>query len=238
MSLKLTYDETKYAPFYIGGPKQPQVPTHLHESQFIPNQVYWEMKDGIRLVKGIVVGTKAVRLFKGHGFNSEYRPTNGIEFTAKDYLADLRFQIWDTSGEDKAFKITTPYYKGVHIFIIVFDVTDRLSFEAVNKIDKVIQEDGKPYRSVILIGNMTDLPNREVNYEEATAYAAKKGYRYYDVSCKTDNPEKVKQIFDEVFSEHTKITLPLNNFSAENFSRNLGHPAHSTLNIKVTPKIL
>ena len=49
-------------------------------------------------------------------------------------------QIWDTAGQDRFRTITCSYYRGAHGIIIVYDITDRESFETVkswmNEIDK------------------------------------------------------------------------------------------------------
>ena len=52
----------------------------------------------------------------------------------------VKLQIWDTAGQDRFRTITCSYYRGAHGIIIVYDITDRESFETVktwmNEIDK------------------------------------------------------------------------------------------------------
>ena len=43
----------------------------------------------------------------------------------------VRMQVWDTAGQDRFRTITSTYYKGAHGIIIVYDVTDRESFESL-----------------------------------------------------------------------------------------------------------
>lgn len=43
----------------------------------------------------------------------------------------VRMQIWDTAGQDRFRTITSSYYKGAHGIMLVFDVTDRESFDAI-----------------------------------------------------------------------------------------------------------
>ena len=43
----------------------------------------------------------------------------------------MRLQIWDTAGQEKFKTITCNYYRGADGIMIVFDLTDRDSFESV-----------------------------------------------------------------------------------------------------------
>jgi Ras-related protein Rab-1A len=43
----------------------------------------------------------------------------------------VKLEIWDTAGQDRFKTITTSYYKGAHGIIIVYDITNKASFENV-----------------------------------------------------------------------------------------------------------
>ena len=110
---------------------------NMSKSKFSQNPIYWETLQHIRLVKACITGnggvgkSNVIRLLKNLPYLKDYRPTYGVEFASQDYPENLRFQVWDMPGDDRFMKIAASYFKGAHIFIIVFDVTNRGSFEAI-----------------------------------------------------------------------------------------------------------
>lgn len=84
--------------------------------------------------------------------------------------ADRTFLLtqWDTAGQDRFRTITSSYYRGADGIIIVYDVTDRQSFDNVKnwleEIEKYVEEKTKKY----IVGNKNDLQERrQVKTEEA-----------------------------------------------------------------------
>jgi small GTP-binding protein len=43
----------------------------------------------------------------------------------------VKFQIWDTAGQERFRTITSAYYRGSQGILLVFDLTDMLSFENI-----------------------------------------------------------------------------------------------------------
>jgi Ras-related protein Rab-1A len=41
----------------------------------------------------------------------------------------VKLQIWDTTGQERYNTLTSSYYRGAHGVVIVFDLTDRETFE-------------------------------------------------------------------------------------------------------------
>lgn len=83
----------------------------------------------------------------------------------------IKLQIWDTAGQDRFKTITSSYYRGAHGIVIVYDVTDRESFEGVKnwigEIDKYAEE--KVFK--FLVGNKSDLADRrQISTEEGRKY--------------------------------------------------------------------
>ena len=115
-------------------------------------------------------------------------PTIGVDYHKKSVTIDNRninVEIWDTAGQEKFKKITSQYYNGADGIILIFDITNKESFEKIsfwiqdlsNKIDL-------DNICLILIGNKTDLKDqRKVSVEEAQKYAAQYNIEYYEVSA-------------------------------------------------------
>ncbi len=49
----------------------------------------------------------------------------------KKKIKKIKILQWDTAGQERFRAITTSYYKGAQGFVIVYDITDRESFEHV-----------------------------------------------------------------------------------------------------------
>ena len=62
-------------------------------------------------------------------------PTIGVEFKIKNIEVDgkiIKLMIWDTAGargSERFKQITSSYYKGSYGIIVMYDITDRESFE-------------------------------------------------------------------------------------------------------------
>eukprot|EP00829_Urostomides_striatus_P006655 TRINITY_DN1722_c0_g1_i1.p1 TRINITY_DN1722_c0_g1~~TRINITY_DN1722_c0_g1_i1.p1 ORF type:complete len:188 (+),score=64.68 TRINITY_DN1722_c0_g1_i1:53-616(+) len=98
---------------------------------------------------------------------------------------DVKLQIWDTAGQDRFRSITGTYYKGAHGIIIVYDVTDRYSFNEIEKwmgqVDKLAPENCVK----ILVGNKCDLnEKRVVTTDEGKSAAASYNMKYFETSAK------------------------------------------------------
>jgi len=89
------------------------------------------------------------------------------------------------------------YYRGAQSAIVVFDVTNRGSFEGAKSWVKELQRKAPPELIIALAGNKSDLSQqRRVDAEEAKEYAASVNAFYVETSAKTDTG--VNEIFNEV----------------------------------------
>ena len=103
--------------------------------------------------------------------------------------------IWDTAGQEKFNKIPRLDYKDKDGILVVYDITDRDSFENLNVWLDEIEANSNKKVSKLLIGNKTDLfDERKISYNEAKDFAASKGMQYIETSAKTNY--NVKEAFE------------------------------------------
>jgi GTPase SAR1 family protein len=86
------------------------------------------------------------------------------------------------------------YYRGASAAVVVFDVTNRDSFEGAKSWVKELQRRGDPNVVIGLAGNKADIKDkRVVEIEEAKDYAKEQNLIYMDTSAKTNL--NVKEMF-------------------------------------------
>ncbi|KAH8875171.1 Ras-related protein Rab-4A [Schistosoma japonicum] len=124
------------------------------------------------LLKFLIIGNSAagktclMRWFLEGKFKQDSLHTIGVEFGTKILRVDsksVKLQIWDTAGQERFQCITRSYYRGAACALVVYDITDRGSFNAVNTWISTIRELARQDLTIILIGNKVDLASsREV----------------------------------------------------------------------------
>ncbi|KAF1777891.1 P-loop containing nucleoside triphosphate hydrolase [Phytophthora cactorum] len=134
--------------------------------------------------------TSLMRVFSGDEFSESMLATAGVDFKLRHInVADeaITLQIWDTAGQERFHRITATYYKGANGIVLVYDVSDRRSFDNVgywmNNIRQYSSLSQMP--AMLLVGNKIDLPNRVVTLEEGQAAASQYGCRFIETSAKT-----------------------------------------------------
>jgi len=134
-------------------------------------------------------------------FDEKIGATIVVDFKIKTIQVDdtlIKLQIWDTAGQEKFRTITAGYYRNTHAIMIVFDITNKESFQNVNTI---WMEETNRYSSSksikFLVGNKLDLSEeRVIHTKEAKEYADSIGMTYFETSAKTN--ENVETTFMEI----------------------------------------
>jgi small GTP-binding protein len=121
----------------------------------------------------------------GEAFSQNYVETAGVDFRVRcvevgDRL--VRLLIWDCSGSKGYITGTQEHCRSAHAAVIVYSSDDRASFEAVPS--WIEQVEGRA-SVVVLAANKSDLPAREVTFEEGKRLADYNGFNYSELSALT-----------------------------------------------------
>ncbi len=68
--------------------------------------------------------------------------------------------MWDTAGQEKFKTIVSAYYKGAHGIILVYDITDKRSFQDLQNWLDESEKYSKENVVRILVGNKKDLDSQ------------------------------------------------------------------------------
>ncbi|MEA2070579.1 MAG: Rab family GTPase [Asgard group archaeon] len=146
------------------------------------------------LYKIIVVGagkvgkTSLTIRFAEDRFRESYLPTLGVDFLTKNVKVkntNIKLQLWDTGGQEFVMALLPFYFSGAHGGVLVYDITNRNSFNSLDYWLKQIRQNAGEI-PVVLAGNKIDLVDqRKVATEEAQQYANERDLIYLETSAKT-----------------------------------------------------
>ena len=137
------------------------------------------------------VGKSCILLrFADDTFTDNYYSTIGVDFRFK--CVDIgerkcKLQIWDTAGQERFKTVTSAYYRGADGIIIVFDQTDRESFNNVQHWIDDISKYSTEEPSKIIIANKEDISDerKSVKMEDIAELEKKTGLEVIKTSAKT-----------------------------------------------------
>ncbi len=163
----------------------------------------------ILLIGDLGVGKSCVILRYVEGdFPGNIMSSIGVDFKTKQIELDdhsIKMQIWDTAGHEKFRTITTSYYKSAQAIIILYDITQKSSFDHIRNWITEIDKFGKQGVLKVIVGNKLDLENnRKISKEDAENLALKYGLKLWEVSAK-DNTN-----IEEMFVDTIKTLLEKN----------------------------
>lgn len=130
----------------------------------------YDMVFKLLIIGNSSVGKSSLLLrFADDVFNDSFLPTIGVDFkirTIESSGSVIKLQIWDTAGQEKFKTITAAYYKGAQGLLLVFDISDRKSFNDIENWMLEAQKYSHQKIVKILIGNKSDKEaTREVSKE-------------------------------------------------------------------------
>jgi len=149
-----------------------------------------------REVKVVLLGdtgvgkSSLVLRFVTNNFRPYSESTIGASFMSKMIMVDdtpIKYQIWDTAGQEKYHSLAPMYYRGAAAAIVVYDITRKQSLATLKNWVKELKQLGPDDIVIAIAGNKSDLEGkREVPATQAKAYADEIGALFIETSAKED----------------------------------------------------
>ena len=153
--------------------------------------------------------TNLVRRFIQNSFTLNTQATVGCEFYSNNYSINdklFKVEIWDTAGQERYKSITAAYYKGASGAILVYDVTNRTSFNNVDRWFQEIKDCSSADIKILMVGNKTDLEDKIVVSKEMSSNKAS-DLNIPVIETSALNASNVKEAFHLMIKEIYKVVI-------------------------------
>ena len=132
--------------------------------------------------------TSFILRFTENSFQNLFYSTVGIDCKAKIIeIENIKYKLlfYDTAGQERYKSLAPNLIKKAHGIIIMYDITNKSSFDSIPDIIKNIKEEKGNDFPMILIGNKIDLEqDREIKKEQGKDLASKNGIEFFEISNK------------------------------------------------------
>ena len=124
--------------------------------------------------------TSIISRYINNSFDLQVLTSSSAQFISKIiYLTDeisLKFDIWDTAGQEKFRSLAKIFYKDAKVIILVYDITNKASFDNLkNYWFNEIEENSVSDVILAIVGNKDDLyENEQVSIDEGKKFAKEK----------------------------------------------------------------
>ena len=164
----------------------------------------YDMIFKIVLIGDTSVGkTNILSKYLSDEFDPESKATVGVEFGTKNFKIEnniVKVQIWDTAGQERYRSITNAYYKGAKGALLVYDITNKKSFDNLDRWISDLKINGDEKISIVLLGNKSDLESqRVISTEEGKNKAELFKFAFMETSAL--NGSNIEKAFDELIKE-------------------------------------
>lgn len=123
-------------------------------------------------------------------FEPTHDLTIGVEFGARMVSAQgdrkVKIQAWDCAGSESFRSITRSYYRQSTVALLVYDITRRETFNALESWLREIRDQGSYRTTIVLVGNKIDKEaHRVVSTDEGRILAKEHGLMFIETSART-----------------------------------------------------
>jgi small GTP-binding protein len=133
--------------------------------------------------------TSILKRYCKNQFSESYISSMGIDFETK-YIKvgkkTINLQIWDTAGQERYKVIAKNYYNKSDGFIVVYDITNKATFNDISGWISQIKELASHDNKYIIVGNKYDLEEkRKVTKLEGENLSKKYNCQFFEVSAQS-----------------------------------------------------
>ena len=161
-------------------------------------------------VKAVLLGesgvgkTCIIARFINNTFENNIMSTTGASYAGKTMAFEefggqcIKFEIWDTAGQEKYRSLTKIFYKDAAVAILVYDITRKESYEELKNYWYNQLKECSPSNIVIgIAANKCDLyDNEQVSEDEARNFANEIGAVFKLTSASTN--QGIEELFKGV----------------------------------------
>ncbi|XP_062255097.1 ras-related protein Rab-42b [Platichthys flesus] len=154
----------------------------------------WQYQFRIIMLGDSTVGKSSLlKRYTENLFLESINQTVGVDFYVHFLEVEpgvrVKLQFWDTAGQERFRSVTRSYYRNSVGGLLVFDITNRASFDHIKDWHTEVCERVQPHNVLfVLVGQKSDrdaVGERAVSREEAEKLAGQLGMPYQEASAKT-----------------------------------------------------
>ena len=166
--------------------------------------------------------TCIISRFINNTFEDDLMSSNGASYASKTSTfpeyenKTIKFEIWDTAGQEKYRALNQIFYKDASICILVYDVTSETSFNALQEYWCQQIKDSAPKNIILgLAANKCDLIEKEVVPEEKARNLAKEINAIFETTSAAKNIG-IDTLFHNVGCKYIDPNYKVNESSTNN----------------------
>ncbi|KAH0794343.1 small GTP-binding protein [Histomonas meleagridis] len=116
----------------------------------------------------------------------------------------VKFNIWDTAGQEEFRTLVPLYFQNAVLAIIVFDITKKETFQNLDVWVRLLNQGAPENVLKVLVGNKIDCnDHRQVTYDAAMRYSKQiEAVTYVETSAKTG--QGIHELFEKLAVEIEK----------------------------------
>ena len=140
--------------------------------------------------------TSILTRYFNNNFDTNSKSTIGVDTFQNIKITKetkIHYCYWDTAGQDRFKSIISSYYQNVDGVVIVYDVTDKKTFDSIDYWYNIVKENDPV---VFIVGNKCESNNREISKDLEKDIMEKYKCFFIEVSAKSG--DKIIELFNNI----------------------------------------